>query len=697
MRPGETLRFVKSPNLACAARAVRADLQDRVPALSILFVDDDVELCALMREYLGAHGYTVFCAYDGVAGLERALGGGYDLVILDVMLPQLDGFAVLRKLRQQASVPVVMLTARAAEEDRIGGLNAGADDYLLKPFAAGELLARIRALLRRAGLAKHESPAIVETGGLRLNMQTGRAWAGETPIDLTPTEFEILELLMRSSGRVVSRDEITGVLYQRQATAYERSVDVHLSHLRKKLERQCGRHHQDRAWHRLSLHGRDLMRSLSARMLLAALGTLVVSFIAFVIVFFVQSAPQIDRLIRQFQTIQLEEAVAALKRGGPTGAAEYVTRLSRAPGVTYYLTDAGGRDLISGADRSALVHSGIIGKAHRVGDHVALTQASPDGRFYLTAFAVPAFNLLDVLPYYLVITAAVVLLWWLLAVGIASPIRQLTSAVDRFGRGDLASRARVTRSDEIGNLGRAFNDMAERIQTLLTAERRLLQDISHELRSPLTRLSLGVELLRTTPDREHAIRRLDAEVERLTALVGSLIEVTRSEGDPASRKSELVDLGALVREVVESCRIESDPRDCCILFDDTTAARIVGDPELIRRAVENVVRNAIRHAPPKTAIDVRISEDAADAVVSVRDTGPGVPGALLPRLTDPFFRVDDARSSNMGGVGLGLAIARRAVLLHHGTLVAENANPGLRVTLTIPHRDASASGAPSAD
>lgn len=208
--------------------------------LSILIVDDDVELCSLMQEYLGAHGYGVRCAYDGVAGLERALGGGHDLVILDVMLPQLDGFAVLRKLRQQASVPVIMLTARAAEDDRIGGLNAGADDYLLKPFAAGELLARIRALLRRAGLAAGDAPAIVEAGGIRLNVQSGRTWAGETPIDLTPTEFEILELLMRASGRVVSRDEITGVLYQRQATAYERSVDVHLSHLRKKLECHAG-------------------------------------------------------------------------------------------------------------------------------------------------------------------------------------------------------------------------------------------------------------------------------------------------------------------------------------------------------------------------------------------------------------------------------------------------------------------------
>ena len=205
---------------------------------SVLLVDDDVELCALLVEYLSGHGYALECAHDGVSGLGRALEGHYDLVILDVMLPRIEGFEVLRRLRQRSTVPVIMLTARAAEHDRISGLEAGADDYLLKPFAAGELLARIRAVLRRAQQRMPDRPAVLEAGGLRLNSQTYQAWAGGKPIELTPTEFELLELLMRSAGRVVSRDEIAGVLHQRQATAYERSVDVHMSHLRKKLEGQ---------------------------------------------------------------------------------------------------------------------------------------------------------------------------------------------------------------------------------------------------------------------------------------------------------------------------------------------------------------------------------------------------------------------------------------------------------------------------
>jgi DNA-binding response OmpR family regulator len=207
---------------------------------SLLLVDDDVALCALLVEYLGVNGYALDCEHDGAAGLKRALEGRYDLVILDVMLPTLAGFDVLRRLRQRATVPVIMLTARVAEDDRVNGLDAGADDYVLKPFAGNELVARIRAVLRRVQLRMHDQPTILEAGGLRLNVQTYQAWAGGTPIELTPIEFELLELLIRTPGRVVSRDEITSVLHERPSTAYERSVDVHMSHLRKKLSGQSG-------------------------------------------------------------------------------------------------------------------------------------------------------------------------------------------------------------------------------------------------------------------------------------------------------------------------------------------------------------------------------------------------------------------------------------------------------------------------
>jgi two-component system response regulator CpxR len=216
-------------------RSPEAPVADGVPL--ILLVDDDTMLGALMSEYFCNQGYRIEIAPDGREGLRRALQGRYDLVILDVSLPNLDGLEVLRQIRQRIDVPVIMLTARTSQQERIAGLEAGADDYLPKPFAPGELVARVRAVLRRAGHLLPVRRAVVQVGNIRLIPGARQVQRGTEPIDLTAIEFDILDLLMRSAGRIVSRDEIAAILYQRETTPYERSVDVHVSHLRKKLER----------------------------------------------------------------------------------------------------------------------------------------------------------------------------------------------------------------------------------------------------------------------------------------------------------------------------------------------------------------------------------------------------------------------------------------------------------------------------
>jgi two-component system, OmpR family, response regulator CpxR len=203
---------------------------------SILLVEDDNELCSLMNDFLSPQGFRLEAVHDGRQGLARALEGDFDLVILDVMLPVLSGFELLRMIRKRSTIPVIMLTARTAQEDRITGLNAGADDYLPKPFGPEELLARIRAVLRRVGKAEMVEPQTISTGGVELNPQTREVWRQGESIEVTTIEFDILEFLMRSAGRTVSRDELTAILYQRESTPYERSLDVHISHLRKKLE-----------------------------------------------------------------------------------------------------------------------------------------------------------------------------------------------------------------------------------------------------------------------------------------------------------------------------------------------------------------------------------------------------------------------------------------------------------------------------
>ena len=167
----------------------------------------------------------------------RRSAGRYDLILLDVMLPGLDGFELLRQVRRRSHVPIIMLTARTTKADRIAGLDAGADDYLPKPFDPEELTARIRAVLRRAGRFAAPGPETLEVNGVKLSPGTREAWSDGKPLELTTIEFDILDLIARSAGRVVSRHELTAAIHQRPASPLDRSLDVHVSHLRKKLGR----------------------------------------------------------------------------------------------------------------------------------------------------------------------------------------------------------------------------------------------------------------------------------------------------------------------------------------------------------------------------------------------------------------------------------------------------------------------------
>jgi two-component system response regulator CpxR len=201
----------------------------------ILLIDDDAELCSLLVEFLTREGFSIECEHEGKHGLERALHGGFDLIVLDVMLPGLDGFEILRRLRAESRIPVLMLTARGDDMDRIAGLEMGADDYLAKPFNPRELVARIRSILRR--LERPPSPeGPLEVNGVRIDPGAREVSVGGRKIEVTTFEFDILELLMRSAGKVVSRDDLMEHLYNRKATAFDRSVDMHISHLRKKVE-----------------------------------------------------------------------------------------------------------------------------------------------------------------------------------------------------------------------------------------------------------------------------------------------------------------------------------------------------------------------------------------------------------------------------------------------------------------------------
>jgi DNA-binding response OmpR family regulator len=203
----------------------------------ILIVDDDIELCGLVKEYLAAEGFTAESVHDGEQGLIQAISGDYAMVVLDVMLPGINGFEVLRRIRSVSKIPVILLTARGEDVDRIVGLEIGADDYLPKPFNPRELVARIRAVMRRTRPNKGAEavPEVLLVGDVELDPATRTVSRAGAPVELTSVEFNLLEVLLRDAGKVVTRERLVNAVLSRKFMPFDRSIDMHVSKVRRKL------------------------------------------------------------------------------------------------------------------------------------------------------------------------------------------------------------------------------------------------------------------------------------------------------------------------------------------------------------------------------------------------------------------------------------------------------------------------------
>lgn len=438
------------------------------------------------------------------------------------------------------------------------------------------------------------------------------------------------------------------------------------------------------------------MRTLFTKILLWFLLTLIC---AFGLTFYISTILMRDRPPDYNRmTFELRQARLAWEGGGQAGLAKFLAEFKDASGADGVLTDGAGRDVVTGKDWNHQIHAQSAGRPRNfflfapfvrieTGRRFDMVTASRDHKYYFIA-NFPVRNNSD--RWSVQVPRET---WWMLGIfailcyGLArqltSPLRRMQKTIERFGHGDFTARVNSRRADEFGQLGRAVDQMAERIESLVKSQRRLLQDISHELRSPLARLGVAVELGRSGGNPTTAFNRIEKEADRLNTLVGELIQVTRAEGDPSGLTTEPVRLDELVRVIVDDVHIEADRRQVALHLD-ACEADIEGSPELLRRAIENILRNAIRYSPEGSHVDITLSRTAPGYRVMVRDFGSGVPVDSLEHLFDPFYRVESDRGRNSGGVGLGLAIAKRAVELHHGVLKATNAAPGLLVEIDLP-------------
>ena len=302
----------------------------------------------------------------------------------------------------------------------------------------------------------------------------------------------------------------------------------------------------------------------------------------------------------------------------------------------------------------------------------------------------PPPNFLPVLQTQILRILAVILtaglLCYALALYLTAPISKLRLAARRFAGGDLHTRLDIKRRDELGELAREFDRMAERIETLVTSEKRLTQDISHELRSPLARLNVALELARSKSNSESIglIERIATESSRLNEMISRLLVLSKLETGSENFEKREINLTKIFEQVVSDADFEARGNSKSVKILQKDEARVFGNETLLRSAIENVLRNAVRYTKDETTVDVKLIKNGKTAVVSIKDCGAGVPEEELDKLFRPFYRVNTARDRKTGGIGLGLAIAERAVHAHQGAIKARNTENGLAVEITLP-------------
>jgi len=286
--------------------------------------------------------------------------------------------------------------------------------------------------------------------------------------------------------------------------------------------------------------------------------------------------------------------------------------------------------------------------------------------------------------------AVILLVSWLLTRMFTRPIRQLQQSAEQLGSGRMQTRASgplAARGDELGELARSFDAMATQLEGLMASHKQLLRDVSHELRSPLARLSVALELARDAAGDRAAeeLSRIGLEADRLNALIGEVLTLARFEQGVIQADMGEIDLIALLREIVADAAFEAEATGKRLQLDAVDACRLCGDRLWLGRALDNVLRNAVRHTDTDTAVEISMHRHGKQMQISVRDHGPGVPDDALAHLFEPFFRAEEARARSSGGYGLGLAIAQRVVELHGGAIHADHASGGgLSVDIRLP-------------
>ena len=682
-------------------------------AKKVLVVDDEKLIVKGIRFSLLQDGMEVDCAYDGEEALNMAKANSYDMILLDVMLPKMDGFEVCQAIREFSDVPIVMLTAKGDDMDKILGLEYGADDYITKPFNILEVKARIKAIMRRTSpeRAPQVQSSVIEKGDIKLDCDSRRLFINDKEINLTAREFELLEILIKNENKVYSRESLLKIVWGEDYPGDVRTVDVHVRRLREKIEANPSEpKYVHTKWGKVHF---AFYKSLKSRLIFMIFVLVLVPevVLCFGILntyesravsiresevlsqakilankistskYFDKDGSDLSNIDAQIDTLTTiyEGRVLIVDKhfkiikdtynldDGNTIVSEEVIKTFSASEITNYDSKNHYIELsvpISNPnDKDSKIEGALVVSVST--DNISLNMS------YLTQIAVTV----------AIIAGAVVLFFGVLVLlHLFVPLKKLSDEISDIKDGFGKEQLDVDDYAETAIISRNFNELMSGMKVMDESRQEFVSNVSHELKTPLTSMKVLADSINSMGDEapiemyREFMGDITSEIDRETKIINDLLSLVKMDKSAATLNIESVNINDLLEQIMKRLQPIADKQQVELVLESFRPVTAEIDEVKLTLAFTNLIENAIKYNDNETGgyVHVSLNADHQYFYLKVEDNGIGIPEESLEHIYERFYRVDKSHSREIGGTGLGLAITRSSILMHRGAIKAHS-------------------------